>query len=159
MGVRRTYAPRGLKGGAIRQHSQHRCRGSLIDYQAQQLERGGIHPLQILPHGEYGLPLSFLGKPGKQRFLSFVLLLLGVKCERAPGSCNGMNSSSANSGKVSALGKRYDSSMRQGGQLGLRWVVAVYLEQLLQVGNHRVERTVDMVRRTAERNLAYAAPG
>ena len=60
LGQVRASGPGRTKIRAKIQQNENAGRGCLVDQEVEKLQRGGISPLQILPHRERRLPLRFL---------------------------------------------------------------------------------------------------
>ena len=61
---------------AIRQHVQHGHRGRLLDDQPEDLQRGGVRPVQVFPCHQHRLPLGLRRQPGDERVQRLLFLLL-----------------------------------------------------------------------------------
>jgi hypothetical protein len=74
-----------VKLGAGGQHQTEPHRGALVDEQAQQLQRGRIHPVQVFYHQEDRLAPGFGVQPGQQDVKSALALPLRGQCQRGIG--------------------------------------------------------------------------
>ena len=56
--------------------------GGVVEHQAQDVERGGVSPVQVFPDGEYRLLRCFGKQPGHERLQCLLLLALGTQGQR-----------------------------------------------------------------------------
>jgi hypothetical protein len=78
--------PGRVKLGAGGQHQTEPPRGALVDEQAQQLQRGRIHPVQVFHHHEDRLAPGFGVQPGQQEVKGALALPVRGQCQRGIGS-------------------------------------------------------------------------
>ena len=98
--------PGRAKRGARRQDMQHRHRGRLLDDEPEQLQRGGVGPVQVFPHRQHGLTFGLCCQPCDQHVQRLLFLVLGVPVSGAyRSSGSGTASNPANSGTASASGR------------------------------------------------------
>ena len=73
--------PRRGEIGPKGQHDQQPRGGHLLQGEGEDVQAGGIYPVQIFPGPVHGLPLRFLDQPGHQGFLCFLFLLLRTQSQ------------------------------------------------------------------------------
>src|SRR5262249_48527495 len=78
----RARPPRWRELGPTRQDSEHPAGGNLLQVEGEQLQRGGIGPVQIFPGPVPGSPLGLLYEPRYQGFLGLLFLFLGTQGQR-----------------------------------------------------------------------------
>ena len=148
----------GLKLRPTRQQGEHAGRRDLVQHQAQHLQRGGVGPVQVFPHRQDGLPLRLLQQPGHQGFVRLLPLPLGRQVQgriMRPG--RGTESSAAKSGMTSSRGNAIrPQHLLQCVELRLGSIVALPVQDPLQVVDHRVEGTVLVIGGTAKHHARGA---
>src|SRR5215471_366866 len=74
-----------MKLGTRRQDETEALLGTLVNEQAQQLQGGGIEPVQVFHNEEDRLPLRFRVQPGQNGLQRFLALSLWRQGERGIG--------------------------------------------------------------------------
>ena len=135
-----------------RQHGQQAGGGDLIEEEREQLQRGRISPVQVFPgtvHGGCCSASSTIHATNASWVFCFCFCGLRVS-GGMPSGC-GSESKAANSGRVSAWGKRYARErLLEFAQLGLRRILPRKLQQPLQMLDDGIERTVLVIGRAAK---------
>ena len=79
------HGPRGVKLETRRQDETEASLGALVNEQAQQLQSGGIDPVQVLHYEQDRLPLRYRMQPGQKGLQRFLALPLRRQSERGIG--------------------------------------------------------------------------
>ena len=138
-----------LGGG---QHQQQAGGGDLVQEQPEQLQGGRVGPVQVFPYGQHRVLRGFCQQPGDQRFLRLLLLALRTQGQRRIPLWDGQRQQGGHQRYHLRQGQaRRLYCLLQRGQSGLRRLLAVPVQQPLEVLNDRIEGTVGVIGGTAQR--------
>ena len=133
-------------------HERQQAHGRhLIEQEAEPLQRRGIGPVQVFPHRQHRLLLGLRPQPGEQHGLGLLLLALGTTGQGWGTDGMGKRQQGSEQRQPLCHGQAHPlQGLLQAGQLCFRRLLLANLYEPLEVLDHRVQRALLMIGRTAE---------